>query len=282
MGNGVANDLAKKGWKVVIVDFNASIGQQAADSIKGDFYHTDVRSWEQQYDAFEKTFEKYGRLDFGTSLASQIFHSPSNINIPVFGNAGRADAMDYFDSKENATLTRDSAPDLSVLDICLVGASYTALLALRYFLRNPPQAKGGVLVLTSSGAGLYPTPVQPFYAAAKHGVLGLARSMGQRHDGEGIRVCGLVPGLVPTTIMPKEILDRTDKELITPVSHIVTAINDILNSDRNATVCEASVDQLFYRDPPEFPDVAQRRVILEVSRGMGGDFANVREKKQET
>jgi hypothetical protein len=96
--------------------------------------------------------------------------------------------------------------------------------------------------------------------------------MGQRVESEGIRVCALVPGLVPTTIMPQEILDRTDKELFTPISHIVVAISDMLNSDRNATVCEASVDKLWYRDPPPFKDDAQRRVITEVSKSMGPDF----------
>ena len=103
--------------------------------------------------------------------------------------------------------------------------------------------------------------------------------MGQRHADEGIRVCALVPGLVPTTIMPRDILDRTDACLITPVSHICTTINDMLESDRNATVCEASVDKLFYRDQPDFPDDAQRRVILEVSRNMGGNFKKVRDSR---
>lgn len=108
--------------------------------------------------------------------------------------------------------------------------------------------------------------MQPFYAAAKHGVIGLARSMGQRHEEEGIRVCALVPGLVPTSILPRENFDRADKALITPIAHIVTAIHDMIDSRRNATVCEASIDKLFYRDQPKFADEAQRRLLLEVSR----------------
>lgn len=194
----------------------------------------------------------------------------------VWGNAGRADVHDYFEPG-GTNFSADVTPNLDVLDINLTGASYTSLLALQAFRKNPSEVKHTLLVLTSSGAGLYPTPVQPFYAAAKHGIIGLARSLGQRHENEGIRVCALVPGLVPTTIMPQAILDRTDKSLITPPSHIVTAINDMISSNRNATVCEASIDKLFYRDQPDFPDVAQRRVILEVSRGMGGDFQKVRE-----
>ncbi|KAH7000557.1 hypothetical protein EDB80DRAFT_687145 [Ilyonectria destructans] len=259
MGNAVAVDLAKQGWKVVILDINHEAGEQAASEINGHFFKADVRSWMEQFKAFERTFELFGRLDF------------------VFGNAGKADVYDYFDS-EGTDFNIDTSPNLEVLDINLTGASFTSLLALRAFRRNPKDVKDCLLVLTSSGAGIYPTPVQPFYAAAKHGIIGLARSMGQRHKEEGIRVCALVPGLVPTTIMPKEILDRTDKCLITPVSHIVTAINDMLNGEHTATVCEASVDKLFYRNQPSFPDEAQRRVILEVSKNMGDDFKKVREK----
>jgi NAD(P)-dependent dehydrogenase (short-subunit alcohol dehydrogenase family) len=187
------------------------------------------------------------------------------------------DPEDYF-AIDATNFSAEKPPNLSVLDIDLVGISYTSLLALSFFRQST--TSGGLIVMTSSGAGIYPTPVQPFYAAAKHGVTGLARSMGQRVETEGIRVCALVPGLVPTTIMPQEILDRTDRAIMTPISHIVAAINDMLESDRNATVCEASVDKLWYRDPPPFLDDAQRRVITEVSKGMGPDFKKVRVEKE--
>lgn len=65
IGNGVAVDLAMKGWKVVILDHNAKSGEAVALESNGDFYQTDVRSWKQQHDAFEATIGKYGRVDFG-------------------------------------------------------------------------------------------------------------------------------------------------------------------------------------------------------------------------
>jgi 15-hydroxyprostaglandin dehydrogenase (NAD) len=195
----------------------------------------------------------------------------------VFANAGKPDAFDHFDV-DAPTLTAERAPDMEVLDINLLGGCYTAILALSAFRRNPSSVQKPLLVLTSSGAGLYPVPVQPLYGAAKHGIVGLARSMGLRHKDEGFRVCALVPGLVPTTIMPKTIVDRVDQSLITPTTHIAAAIQDMLdNTDLNATVCEASVDRIFYRDPPDFPDVAQRRVLTEVSPNMAEDFKKLRD-----
>lgn len=65
MGNGVAVDLAQKGWKVAILDYNEVDGKTAADAIDGDFFKVDVRSWKDQYMAFETVFSKYGRVDFG-------------------------------------------------------------------------------------------------------------------------------------------------------------------------------------------------------------------------
>jgi NAD(P)-dependent dehydrogenase (short-subunit alcohol dehydrogenase family) len=65
IGRGVAEDLASKGWKVVILDYNSTEGPKTAEKIKGDFFQVDVRSWSAQFHAFDKTFEKYGRLDLG-------------------------------------------------------------------------------------------------------------------------------------------------------------------------------------------------------------------------
>jgi 15-hydroxyprostaglandin dehydrogenase (NAD) len=194
----------------------------------------------------------------------------------VFGNVGAGDSYDYFNLKGTEDLDAEHPPNMNVLDVNLLGACYTTLLALRYFRRSPPIVKDKLLVLTSSGTGLYPLLVQPFYGAAKHGIIGLARSVGDRVKAEGIRVCALVPGMVPTAIMPASVIERTDPSVLTPVSHIVTAVNDMIDSDRTSTVCEASVNQLFYRDPPPFPDEAQRRVLMEICPPMVADFDEAR------
>lgn len=65
MGRGIAKSLAQQNYKVVIADWNELEGQQLAEEIQADFYKVDVTSWADQYNAFDKTFEKYGRIDFG-------------------------------------------------------------------------------------------------------------------------------------------------------------------------------------------------------------------------
>jgi NAD(P)-dependent dehydrogenase (short-subunit alcohol dehydrogenase family) len=65
MGRQTAVELAKKGWKVAILDYNETIGRQTAEEIGGSFYKVDVRSWKEQFDAFEQVLASYGRVDFG-------------------------------------------------------------------------------------------------------------------------------------------------------------------------------------------------------------------------
>lgn len=65
MGHGVVRDLAAKGWKVIVFDWNEDAGSKVAEEIGGDFFKVDVRSWEDQFQAFEKVYERYSRLDFG-------------------------------------------------------------------------------------------------------------------------------------------------------------------------------------------------------------------------
>lgn len=89
------------------------------------------------------------------------------------------------------------------MNVDLVGVIYSSLLATRYFRRNPKEVQSPLLLLTSSGIGIYPGPAAPLYAAAKHGVTGLARSLAQRwrEEENGFRCNALIPGLVSCTLV---------------------------------------------------------------------------------
>jgi NAD(P)-dependent dehydrogenase (short-subunit alcohol dehydrogenase family) len=53
---------------------------------------------------------------------------------------------------------------------------------------------GGAIVCTSSLAGLTGVPLDPIYAANKHGVVGLVRSLGPLLEADGIRINAVCPG----------------------------------------------------------------------------------------
>ena len=60
---------------------------------------------------------------------------------------------------------------------------------------------GGDIVATASLAGLTAVPFDPLYAANKHAVVGLVRSLGPVHESEGIRVNAVCPSFAETAII---------------------------------------------------------------------------------
>lgn len=61
--------------------------------------------------------------------------------------------------------------------------------------------RGGAIVLTSSVAGLRPYPNSVQYVAAKHGVVGLMRTLALELGPQGIRVNSLHPTQVDTPMI---------------------------------------------------------------------------------
>jgi 15-hydroxyprostaglandin dehydrogenase (NAD) len=68
MGLAVVEHLVRSGWNVTVVDFNEESGETVQKSLGSQvlFVHGNVISYENQASAFVKTWEKWGRLDFGT------------------------------------------------------------------------------------------------------------------------------------------------------------------------------------------------------------------------
>lgn len=79
-----------------------------------------------------------------------------------------------------------------VVDVNLFGAWYVARCAAEHL------EEGGRLIFVGSTLSLRGVPDQPAYVAAKHGVLGLSRSMALRLAPQRITVNTLTPGWVRT------------------------------------------------------------------------------------
>jgi NAD(P)-dependent dehydrogenase (short-subunit alcohol dehydrogenase family) len=60
---------------------------------------------------------------------------------------------------------------------------------------------GGAIVATASLAGLTGTPMDPLYAANKHAVVGLTRSLGPSLEADGIRFNAVCPGYAESNII---------------------------------------------------------------------------------
>jgi NAD(P)-dependent dehydrogenase (short-subunit alcohol dehydrogenase family) len=67
--------------------------------------------------------------------------------------------------------------------------------------QNPihhPGSPKGRIICTASNAGLYPFPVAPLYAATKHAVVGLVRSLGRPLQQQEIQINALAPAVIRT------------------------------------------------------------------------------------
>ena len=97
------------------------------------------------------------------------------------------------------TLELDDAAWQETIGINLTGVWNTVKAALPHLI-----AGGGSVILTSSVLGLRGAANSIHYSAAKHGVVGIMRSVASEFGGHGIRVNSIHPTLVNTVMIQNE------------------------------------------------------------------------------
>lgn len=96
-----------------------------------------------------------------------------------------------------------------VLDVNLTGAFRCARRASTGMIRN----RGGRIVFISSVVGLYGSPGQTNYAAAKAGLVGMARSITRELGARGITANVVAPGFIDTD-MTRALPEKTRQEYL--------------------------------------------------------------------
>jgi NAD(P)-dependent dehydrogenase (short-subunit alcohol dehydrogenase family) len=127
--------------------------------------------------------------------AARAAHGPIDIVIP---NAGAA---------ESAPINRiDLAHWRHMIDTNLTGAFLTVKAALADVTReNSDRSKAGRIVFVASTAGLKGYPYVAAYCAAKHGVVGLARSLSIELARRNVTVNAVCPGFTETPLLETSI-----------------------------------------------------------------------------
>jgi NAD(P)-dependent dehydrogenase (short-subunit alcohol dehydrogenase family) len=178
LGRAVAQRFAAEGAKVVVADLDAERGGAVAAGI-GDnaaFIRCDHTSSEDDARAVAFTVEKFGSLE--------IVHN--NAGGPFTGS---------FEAVDDATLER-------VLRTNLFGVMQMSRAALPHLResakRNPA---GSSLLFTSSLQGLKAKPNFSLYTVAKHGIVGLVRSLALELAPDNVRVNALCPTVVATPML---------------------------------------------------------------------------------
>jgi SDR family mycofactocin-dependent oxidoreductase len=94
----------------------------------------------------------------------------------------------------------DPAQEQAVLDVCLGAVLTASRVAIPALLKRPQPRRGRFLAVTSTAAvrGL---PMLAAYCAAKAGVAGLIRALGQELRGTGVTTNAVAPGSTRTAIL---------------------------------------------------------------------------------
>jgi len=204
-GQAFFRKWAQHGANVIIGDINDKKGKALVEEIRAStgnehhhFIHCDVTNWQSQVDFFHQAVKL----------------SPTGGIDSVVANAGISDPIDPpFWAPEGYDADTPQPPNVKCLEVNLIGVTYTVSLALYYLVRNPnssaadPAASPGPnrpdrhLLLLGSVASLGPIPGQILYGAAKHGVLGLFRSLRSTAFVGGMRINLLCPYFIDTPIL---------------------------------------------------------------------------------
>ncbi|WP_208024655.1 mycofactocin-coupled SDR family oxidoreductase [Amycolatopsis pithecellobii] len=188
-GRSHAVRLAEEGADIIAVDICGAVSSNFAPPATGeDLEETaelvkklgrrissavaDVRDYGQLVDALERGVAELGRLDI------------------VCANAG---VVSYARSHELSAVEWQQT-----IDVNLTGVWNTCRAAVPTLLE---QGEGGSIVITSSSAGLKPAENMGHYAASKHGVLGLMKTMALELGPSSIRVNAVNPGAVDTPLI---------------------------------------------------------------------------------
>jgi NAD(P)-dependent dehydrogenase (short-subunit alcohol dehydrogenase family) len=178
LGRAVAERFAAEGAKVVVADIAEDRGRAVADALgkSAVFVRCDHTSSEDNVRAVALALERFGALDI------------------VHNNAGGPFAG-AFEAVDDAVLDR-------VLRTNLFGVmqmTRAALPALRESAKRNPS--GAALLYTSSLQGLKAKPNFSLYTVAKHGIVGLVRSLALELAPQNIRVNALCPTVVETPML---------------------------------------------------------------------------------
>jgi NAD(P)-dependent dehydrogenase (short-subunit alcohol dehydrogenase family) len=171
LGRATCRALANAGARVIVADIDEDGGREVAAGLDGDFVLCDVSSLEQNLAAVQTALDRHGALD--------LVH----LNAGIVTGCGVGEDFDPELYRRIVAINLDG----------VVFGTHAALPALRQ--------TGGAIVATASLAGLTAVPLDPFYAATKHAVVGLARSLGPALAPEGVRFNAVCPSFAETNII---------------------------------------------------------------------------------
>ncbi|MEV5313894.1 MULTISPECIES: SDR family NAD(P)-dependent oxidoreductase [unclassified Streptomyces] len=203
LGRATALALAEAGARVVVADLDARGGREVAEMVDGHFRACDVSDLEANRALVEFAEQQCGGVDI------------------AFLNAGVASGCGVGEDFDLARYRRAMGANLDGV----VFGTHAVLPALR-------ARGGGAIVATASLAGLAAVPLDPLYAANKHAVVGLARSLGPALAPHNVRFNAVCPGFAESRIIDhlRDMLSEQEMPII-PAEVVADTVLRIVTGD---------------------------------------------------
>lgn len=176
LGRATALKLAAQGYRLSLVDYNDRDGEDTAVKARelgaeAIFTKADVADEEAVKHYVAQTVEAFGTIDY--------FHNNAGVMVP----------FRYLHEYDVNEFDR-------IFNINVKGA----FLGIKYVIPVMLENGGGNIVNTVSSNSLKPTAMNGIYAASKHALAGLTKSIGQDYQELNIRAVGVAPNSMKTNI----------------------------------------------------------------------------------
>ncbi|GAA5117196.1 hypothetical protein GCM10023339_27460 [Alloalcanivorax gelatiniphagus] len=198
---GVDDDLVFAAMRTLVTGGTRGIGAAVARRLAADG-HDLVLGYARDDDAAARTAAECRALGVGCTTVRADLVAPGGVEDLFAATDGLTGVVNNAGATLHIGPLADTPPEVvrTTIDLNLTSALLVARAAVRAMARSRGGA-GGVLVNISSGAATLGSPGEYVqYAAAKAGVDALTLGLAQEVAGDGIRVVGVAPGIIGTTI----------------------------------------------------------------------------------